>query len=91
MTEEMSTEELLQMVAPIVRRLWPMLRAELGGKPPQVQAAVLADLTAIWLAGHIDFDDPMETHRLREELLMLHIDAVQQLILPNELLGEPKS
>jgi hypothetical protein len=49
------------------------LKAELAGKPPPVQGAALADMLAIWLAGH----HPAE---VREELLRNHIGAVRALL-----------
>lgn len=80
----MNTSELAKQVEPIIRRLWPTISAELGGKPPNLQAAVLADLTAIWLAGHIVPGDPAATARKRDELLDLHVEAIRSLIPSNE-------
>jgi hypothetical protein len=48
------------------------LKAELADKPPYVQGAALADMLAIWLAGH-----PAGIH---EELLRNHIAAVRALL-----------
>jgi hypothetical protein len=56
----------------IVNRIRPLL----AGKPPELQGAVLADLLAMFLAGHHP--------GLREEILQLHIKAVRDLIGPNE-------
>jgi hypothetical protein len=50
------------------------------GKPTQVQGAALADLLAIWLAGHVNPDDPSKSARIREEMLELHLKAVRALI-----------
>jgi hypothetical protein len=48
------------------------IRPILAGNHPAVQGAVLADLLAMWLAGH-----PAE---LREALLALQIDKALQLV-----------
>jgi hypothetical protein len=61
------------------------------GKPTQVQGAALADLLAIWLAGHVNRDDPSKSARIREEMLELHLKAVRALIPINyATLIEPK-
>jgi hypothetical protein len=59
-------------VGPIVDAIRPLL----AGKDPAIQGAVLADLLAIFLAGHHP--------ELREDILELHIDAVRELIPVNE-------
>jgi len=48
------------------------IRPILAGNHPAVQGAVLADLLALWLAGH-----PAE---FREALMALHIDKALQLV-----------
>jgi hypothetical protein len=54
--------------ADIIERIRPML----AGKHPALQSAVVADLAAIWLAGH---------HRdLREELLTIHVQLIRELV-----------
>ena len=58
--------------AEIVDRIRPIL----GGHHPAVQGAVLADLLAIWLAGH--------QADLREALLDVHIEKVRELVPVNE-------
>jgi len=45
--------------------------------------AALADLTAIWLAGHVVRGEPAETDRLRETLLRLHVDMISRLTAVN--------
>jgi hypothetical protein len=52
------------------------IRAILSGKPPELQGAALADLLAIFLAGHHP--------KLRDEILRLHIETVRNLIPINE-------
>lgn len=58
-------------------------RALLAGRPSPVQSAVLADLLASYLAGHIVRADPAGTDELREQLLALHLGLVRQLIPVN--------
>ena len=56
------------------------LAKQLVGKPAQVQGAVLADLLAMWLAGHVMRGDPKATEAMREEALDMHLKAVRALI-----------
>jgi len=66
-----------------VLRLVKMLRPHLAGYRPEIQGAVLADLTSLWIAGH-RHPDPAEQDRLRAELLEMHMDAVKQLVAPSD-------
>jgi hypothetical protein len=71
--------------------LGDQMRAGLAGKPSQVQSAVLADLLATFLAGHIMVGDEEATNAVREEHLGLHIELVRKLIPVNfRLYIEPK-
>jgi hypothetical protein len=56
-----------------------------AGKPSPVQGAALADLLAMWLAGHFDANDPESeaTEQIRETMLELHLRAVRDLIPVN--------
>lgn len=58
------------------------LTPHLVGKPQQIQGAALADLLAIWLAGHLDREDPEgpKTEAVREMMLEAHLIAVRALI-----------
>jgi len=47
----------------------------------EMQGAVLADLTAIWIAGHRIENDRVEGDRMRAELLELHARHVRELAL----------
>lgn len=60
----------------LVARICPLL----SGHPPEIIGAVLADLLAMLLAGH---QGPC-VDEFREEILRLHINAVRDLIKPNE-------
>jgi hypothetical protein len=74
----MKTERAAE-VERIIEQIRPVLFPLLAGKPPEIQGAVLADLTAIWLAGHF----PAITAQLRDLLLKHHIAAVRDLIPVN--------
>lgn len=82
----MNTRTLMLQIEPIVRRLMPLVSAELRGHPPELQGAVLADLTATWLAGFGVEGDAQATARLREDLLGLHLETIRRLIPVNEAL-----
>jgi hypothetical protein len=57
-----------------------------AGNDPDVQGAALADLVAIWIAGHIVPDDPQATEAMRGKFLELHVETVRRLIPVNERL-----
>jgi len=64
------------------------IKPHLAGRSPEVQGAILADLLAIWLAGHQVEGDPGATRELRGELLAMHLLAVEQLVTVNaKILG----
>ena len=65
-----------------VERIVNAIKPLLAGHPPEVQGAVLADLLAMFLAGHVGPD----ADTVREDLLWFHIDLVRQLIPVNEKL-----
>jgi hypothetical protein len=65
-----------QAVGRLVRLIGPILK----GHPAPIQGAVLADLLAIWLAGHVIEDDPAQTDRLRNSILKMHMGKVRELI-----------
>lgn len=71
---------------PIVESIRPLL----AGKPHGIQSAVLADLLATWLAGHIVEGSPDETRKLRDALLAKHVSLVMALIKPNEAMIRDK-
>jgi hypothetical protein len=70
-------------IAVEVRHLVEQARLLLAGRQPAVQSAVLADLLAIYLAGHIIPGAPLDTTALRKELLEAHLDLVRRLIPVN--------
>lgn len=63
-------------VAAAVERIKP----HLAGRAPEVQGAILADLLAIWLAGHQVAGDSEATRKLRGAMLAMHLMAVEQLV-----------
>lgn len=68
------------------RHLQPLL----AGLPPAFQGAVLADLLAIWLAGHFVPGDIDATRTMRAELLATHLQGVRDLVNVNaKRLGTP--
>ena len=69
----------LATIAQLIERIRPIL----AGQPPPVQGAVLADLLATWLAGHIDRTSNQHTDALREELLTHHLATVRALVPVN--------
>jgi hypothetical protein len=68
------------MVMARVNNIRPML----AGLRPEVQGAVLCDLLAMWLAGHIDPSSARRTKKFRERLLRIHVTKVRELISVNE-------
>jgi ribosomal protein S27AE len=74
-----------QEILDLAERIKPLL----AHKPPQVQSAVLAELLAIWLAGHHIPGDPDQTTQLRAELLAQHCKLVRVLVKVNDKIFEP--
>lgn len=58
-----------------VMHLVKMVSAQLAGEAPETQGAVLADLAAMWLAGHPEAS--------REAILKLHVGAIRRLVPVN--------
>jgi hypothetical protein len=56
-------------------RIQPLL----AGHGPELQGAVIADLCAIWIAGH-RCSDPAQERQIHEELLALHKEHVRELV-----------
>ena len=69
----------LATIAQLIEHIRPIL----AGQPAPVQGAVLADLLATWLAGHIDSTGRRQTEALREELLKHHLATVRALVPVN--------
>jgi hypothetical protein len=58
-----------------------MLRVQplLAGHGPKLQGAVIAELAAIWVAGH-RCSDPAEERLVHDELLALYCEHVRALV-----------
>jgi hypothetical protein len=71
----------------LVERIRPILESQvfplLKGHPPEMQGCVLADLLAIWLAGHHVPNDAGATRTMRAELLAMHCSQVRFLTSTN--------
>lgn len=78
--EPISAAEIAAAAAVIVEQARPLF----AGRHPAIQGSALADLVAIWLAGH-----PAE---LRDKLIELHVATTRALVDPNvaELKARPK-
>jgi hypothetical protein len=72
--EKMSVDQQARMVAEISNRMKDML----AHFPPDVQGAILADLTAIWLAGHAP--------AIRRAAYKVHASLLWPLVEANEKL-----
>ena len=66
----------VKIVLETAERIEPIL----AGKLPEVQSAILAELLAMWLAGHFSGENNASTDRMREELLQHHIQLVRDLL-----------
>lgn len=60
--------------------IWPLIAPRLRGKPPEVQSAVLADLTAKWVLAHYVPGNPAEQAEFRRQLLQDHIELIRDLV-----------
>jgi hypothetical protein len=63
----------------IAAKLEPFFDA-LRGKGPNVQGAVLAQLTARWLAGHVVPGSREETEAARQKIFEMHIAQTWELV-----------
>jgi hypothetical protein len=73
-------DELMREADKISHWLWPLVSKALGGRAPEVQGLVLADLTAIFIAGHSIEGEPATTAKLHADLLKTQFDAVRDLV-----------
>jgi hypothetical protein len=69
--------------ADLVMQLTEQIRPLLARRGPDVTSAVLANLTALWLAGHMS-TDRKALRRYRAELLADHVALVKKLVAPSE-------
>jgi two-component sensor histidine kinase len=73
----MEEREAVELVADRVAKI----RKIMGGLSPQIQGAILADLLAIWLAGHRSLDG--DDKKLRQHVLANFMRTMRQLIPVN--------
>ena len=79
-------DDTLKRVQTLLREIGPLL----AGQGAAAQGAVLADLLAMWIAGHCTPGSEHETRQTREELLEHHIATVRELVPENaKSLGLP--
>jgi hypothetical protein len=62
----------------------------LAGQHPAVIGAALADLTAMWIAGHVAIGDEAATARARAGLLAKHVELVLLLVPINAAISGTK-
>ena len=73
-----------------IRGLIERIRPILAGREPSVQSAVIADLLAIWLAGHFMPGEPAATRKMRASLQSEVLRLVDELMPLNaKRLGTP--
>lgn len=71
-----------------IRNAVERIKPHLAGRSPEVQGCILADLLAIWLAGHQVEGDSDATRKLRGEVLATHLLGVEGLVAANaKILG----
>ena len=75
----MAEKSKIKIISEKVEQIRPLL----AGLEPPIQGAILADLLAIWLAGHFA-EGPPSTTALRDLLLEQHMGLVRALIPINE-------
>jgi hypothetical protein len=71
-----------------IARAVDSIKPYLRGRSPVVQGAVIADLLAIWLAGHQVEGSTEATRKLRADMLAAHVAMVEELVAINaKILG----
>ena len=76
----MHTREDAKKALVLGERIFDLVAPELAGHPSTMQGAALAELLAMWLAGHIVIGNETETKALRERLLAAQLDLVRKLV-----------
>lgn len=56
------------------------IRPFLAGLPPELQGAILAELAAVWVAGHHIEGDVEATAEFRSDLLESYLSLVEEMI-----------
>lgn len=76
---DIAVERIMELVEQLRPRVFPFL----AGQPPAIQGGVLADLLAIWLAGHCVPGDLAATRAARAELLADFLVLLERLVSIN--------
>ena len=67
------------------------IKPHFEGKPAQVQGAALAEMLSLWLAGHVNQNNPDKSDRVRKAVLEEHLKTVWQLVPINyEMVIKPR-
>lgn len=72
--EEYEEAQQAEHIAELVEQIWPILSAY----DPDVQGAVMTELTGLWLASYKHM--PRDTTVMRAKLLALHVKMVRQIV-----------
>jgi hypothetical protein len=70
---EVIDQETLRDIVMIANEVWPSVRPFLTHRPPPVQAAILAQLTSLWLTAYAQQGEPPE------ELLRVFVSLVRTM------------
>ena len=65
-----------EQVDALLDRIAPLL----AGQSIEMQGAVIADLAALWIAGHRVAGNRYDGDLLREELLRMHAEHIRELV-----------
>ena len=76
-------KKIAEKMADITEETVAKIRPMLAGLGPEVQGAVLADLFAMYLAGHVGCDAE-EVAKIREEVIETWLKTVRELVPFNE-------
>lgn len=74
-SDDLFPSDALLLVEGVAAKIAPFL----AGLSSHMQGAIIAELTANWLAGHIVVGNPRLSRELRGELFKVHCEAVREL------------
>lgn len=80
MARDRAQREAVAALAEASDALVEEIKPYLAGKGSALQGLVLAELVAIWIAGHIAPGDPQATREMQGEMLLIHEQTVADLI-----------
>jgi hypothetical protein len=73
-------DDLREVIAIGNTMIWPVIKPHLLGRPPEIQAGILADVTALWLTAYAIEGDAAATADRHTEMLDSYIGLVQRLL-----------